>query len=138
MQDLPLAKFDSKIIEVIDSFTNDNKLFTAWDITVAFREKVGSDVNIKHNDVRSFINDYFQTGNMPSYDRAVINFSLKDGSKINARLYHPHQADILSYYGFETDLKDKQDKQDKSKISGLYDKMKEILDKEIIKLITTK
>jgi len=58
------------VLEVLDEKTKGQDVFTAFDVTMAVREKTND--RITHNDVKTIVSDQFVTGQMDSaYDREI-------------------------------------------------------------------
>ena len=66
-------------------------LFTAYDVTLEARRRGG---NIRHNDVRDLVHEYYEQGRMgAAYNRSTIDV----GAKIKPFLYHRFVDDPNSY-----------------------------------------
>jgi len=79
----------------LNEFIQSGKSFTAYDVTVETRKRVGPSVNIRHSDVQQFVHGNFQdlSGSFPtSYSKQVIH--LPAGNPI---LYFPVTSDPSDY-----------------------------------------
>lgn len=98
------------VIDVINSFIDDQKLFTALDISNKVKEQFP---NLRHREVRDVVRSVWQTDIEPNgYARTPIKVTLNDGSQVDALLYHPISD--------SWDLDSKYDSQQRSQSSTRY------------------
>jgi len=68
------VKVATTILEVLETMTQDEEVFTAFDVTKKVRGVIAD--NVRHREVRDIVNNEFQTGQMQNYNRdlCVLNF----------------------------------------------------------------
>jgi hypothetical protein len=76
----------SSIIETLDRMRADEEVFTAYDVTKETRQSV--DDNVRHNDVRSIVEQEFQTGGLVGYSRELRTLDLPSAPQAN--VYFPY------------------------------------------------
>jgi hypothetical protein len=84
----------NEITDVVNNFVNDNKLFTAYDVTVEVRKKVSG--RVPHDEVKREVHKLFNSGSIFGYNRALANLS---GVNPQPWVYHPLAADPTTYDG---------------------------------------
>jgi len=84
---------------LVNDMIDNDKLFTAYDITKALRAKFPQ-INIHHAGVRSIINDIYDAGKMIDYCRTqtdVTRADVSDGSTVMVNVFHSLSDDADSY-----------------------------------------
>ena len=84
----------NEIEEVVTEFTNADKMFTAWDVTMEVRKR--SKDRVQHFEVKKEVHRMFDQGGMCSYNRTLANLP-----NINPQpwIYHPLGFDPSLYNG---------------------------------------
>jgi len=83
----------STIVEVLEQKFLNKEIFTAYDITVEAR--AATDDNVRHDDVRSIVNNEFITNQMAGYERELCTLDLS--SKPQAFVYFPDTMSANDY-----------------------------------------
>jgi hypothetical protein len=74
------------VLDVIEEFVNESKLFTALDVSNKLKETQSF---IKHRDVREIVRRAWSDAVVfPNYNRTNITVTLQDGTTTEAALYH--------------------------------------------------
>lgn len=81
-----------EIEDVVNEFVNDNKMFTAWDVTTTVRKR--SKDRVQHFEVKKEVHRMFDNGGMDTYCRQLANLP-----NVNPQpwLYYPPTADPTLY-----------------------------------------
>jgi hypothetical protein len=95
-----MCAYVNEIAKMVDEFVNDEKLFTAFDVTMALRKRSKS--RIQHYEVKGEVHKMFSNGGMFSYNRTLANLP-----NVNPQpwVYHPVSADVSLYNGKPLDTK---------------------------------
>lgn len=80
----------STIKTVVNEYVNDNKMFTAFDVTKEVRARVRD--RVSHTDVRRDVHSMFSTGTMFGYNRTLANLA---GVNPQPWIYHPLSVDSV-------------------------------------------
>ncbi len=89
-----MCMYVDEIIDVVNDFVDDTKMFTAWDVTVELRKQ--SKNRIQHFEVKKEVHRIFDQGNMFGYNRALANLP---NIALQPWIYHPLNADPNMYMG---------------------------------------
>lgn len=80
---------EDEVLNIVCDFIDNGVLFTALDVSNKVKEKIPS---VRHREVRDIVrnlwNSHMQVAANP-YAKTSINVTLKDGSVVQALLYHP-------------------------------------------------
>lgn len=81
------------IQDVVEKFVEDQRMFTAYDVTCEVREIVGKGVNIRHKEIKNDVHK-----EMAQHLDGDWNKSLQDvGAPVKAFVYHPFMSDPETY-----------------------------------------
>lgn len=92
-----MCMYLNEIENVVNDFVRDNKLFTAYDVTLAVRQKVKD--RVQHHEVKREVHKMFDSGNVFGYNRTLANLA---GVNPQPWIYHPLAADPTLYSGSPT------------------------------------
>ncbi len=84
----------NEIENTVNDFVRDNKLFTAYDVTVAVRQNVKD--RVSHKDVKREVHKMFDSGSLFGYNRTLANLA---GVNPQPWIYHPLAEDASTYTG---------------------------------------
>jgi len=78
------------VLEIVKDFINNDKLFTALDISNVVKQTMP---HARHKEVRDIVRELWKTEiEVNNYDRSPIQVTLANGSTADALLYHPLSA----------------------------------------------
>lgn len=89
-----MCMYVDEIIEVVNDFVEDTKMFTAWDVTTELRKQ--SKNRIHHYEVKLEVHRIFDQGNMVGYNRTLANLP---NIALQPWIYHPLNTDPNMYVG---------------------------------------
>ena len=84
----------NEITTVVNEFVNDNKMFTAFDVTRELRGRVKD--RVQHHEVKREVHQMFTSGQVFGYNRTLANLP---GVNPQPWIYHPLAADFTTYNG---------------------------------------
>jgi bifunctional DNA-binding transcriptional regulator/antitoxin component of YhaV-PrlF toxin-antitoxin module len=93
-----MCAYLDEVISQVKEFVQEDKMFTAWDVTCELRKK--SSHAIKHFEVKRDVQKMFQDGSMPTYNRTIADLP---NVSPQPWVYHPHNADASLYSGYPVD-----------------------------------
>src|SRR5262245_50024005 len=94
-----MCAYVNEIVDVVTDFVRDNKMFTAWDVTIAVRKRTQD--RVQHFEVKKEVHGFFGKGGMSNYSRTLAN--LPNVGNTQPWIYHPTNADASLYTGTPVD-----------------------------------
>lgn len=89
-----MCMYLNEIVDVVNDYVRNDKMFTAWDVTMEVRKR--SKDRVQHFEVKKEVHRMFDNGSMASHNRVLANLP-----NINPQpwLYYPPTVDPSTYTG---------------------------------------
>ena len=82
------------IEDVVNEYTKDEKMFTAFDVTKEVRVRTKD--RVFHDEVKKEVHKMFHNGALPGYNRSLANLA---NANPQPWVYHPQSVDVSKYNG---------------------------------------
>jgi bifunctional DNA-binding transcriptional regulator/antitoxin component of YhaV-PrlF toxin-antitoxin module len=96
-----------EVKKVLDVFTNEDKVFTAFDVTMALRKVIKG--TVKHSEVKDIIFQEWKDTFCESYESTLTKIDIGGGITTNAYVYHPENVPATTHFLAVQDADEEED-----------------------------